>query len=612
MRISVMLCGLMVAALSGPSAAADGPIDIKILYAGNPSSAREKDFVAHLRTIFKQVDTADYQTFKEEQVAGHDVVIFDWTSVYPRDKEGKVLKNNQDLNYPKVPAISEKYKRPTILIGCAGEMIARQLHLKIDWRCLCLDNFAHEMATSHDLFHKPFEVNPTIQEVPMPADVTPRDGGPTIGKSMRVWKVQERDFPELDPGLISNAYLFEDSPDAEILSAGGVSARGVGSVALGRHGNFFLWGFSAPPGGMTPEGRRCFANAICYIKRFDGQKPVVRQLEKYPFSRNNALLSARGAKAMLDPELFKRKFPTLGPSSEEFEKNRKIQLYFLSQVFPERIRQQGATDPNVYQAWVEENLHWLRPGEDHDGHIEIAVDDDARAVGPPNDKVEQLDACVAMLERGDRAELAMRVLKRYTTENFADAKGWRSWLDTNRSRIFFTEAGGYKFLVAPPSLIPPSRLPRLPLSSAASPTRRDPVVAELECSPGRAGPGEYLTLVVRVQTAPSWHITALEGSTGSEVATSLNLGLPQGVEPEGEWVVPGPDRGPQGRLSYEGTFEFRRRLLVKESAQAGPVTLTCKFGYQACDPSSCHPHASTTLEAKAEVVRERTTVAGPR
>ena len=33
--------------------------------------------------------------------------------------------------------------------------------------------------------------------------------------------------------------------------------------------------------------------------------------------------------------------------------------------------------------------------------------------------------------------------------SFADSDGWRAWLAENREQIFFTDVGGYKFLVAP-------------------------------------------------------------------------------------------------------------------------------------------------------------------
>jgi len=37
-------------------------------------------------------------------------------------------------------------------------------------------------------------------------------------------------------------------------------------------------------------------------------------------------------------------------------------------------------------------------------------------------KIEILDVCVAIIERGDRPELALRLLRRYTTEDFSDAR----------------------------------------------------------------------------------------------------------------------------------------------------------------------------------------------
>ena len=52
-------------------------------------------------------------------------------------------------------------------------------------------------------------------------------------------------------------------------------AKEVQPVAIARHGNFFLWGFSAQPSDMTLEAQKCFLNAVCYIKKFDGQKPIV-------------------------------------------------------------------------------------------------------------------------------------------------------------------------------------------------------------------------------------------------------------------------------------------------------------------------------------------------
>jgi hypothetical protein len=118
----------------GSTARADEPIDLKVLYAGNPGSDREKDFKSFLEDHFAQVATTHYGKFREEDAKGYDVVIFDWTSIYPRDAQGKIDEKVDVLDLPPPPELSEKYDRPTILIGAAGGSLGKSLRLKLDWR----------------------------------------------------------------------------------------------------------------------------------------------------------------------------------------------------------------------------------------------------------------------------------------------------------------------------------------------------------------------------------------------------------------------------------------------------------------------------------------------
>jgi hypothetical protein len=114
---------------------ADEPARLKVLYAGNPGSDREKDFKALLEKHFAEVGTTDYRKFKDGDAKGYDAVILDWTSIYPRDQDGKISKTFNGLKTPDPrPEISEGYDRPTILIGAAGGFVAQGLRLKIDWR----------------------------------------------------------------------------------------------------------------------------------------------------------------------------------------------------------------------------------------------------------------------------------------------------------------------------------------------------------------------------------------------------------------------------------------------------------------------------------------------
>ncbi len=57
----------------------------------------------------------------------------------------------------------------------------------------------------------------------------------------------------------------------------GVCTKDVGAVALGRHGNYFLWGFGSSPVKMTDEAKKVFVNAVAYIEQFGGKPPITRK-----------------------------------------------------------------------------------------------------------------------------------------------------------------------------------------------------------------------------------------------------------------------------------------------------------------------------------------------
>jgi hypothetical protein len=129
--IAFVLTGLA----STTPAQADERFGLDVLYAGNPGSEREKDFTTLLNRYFTKVSATDYRRFTAESAKGHDVVILDWTSIYPRDEHGKIAEKFDRLNSPDpIPQVTESYDRPTILIGAAGGWVAQRVRLKIDWR----------------------------------------------------------------------------------------------------------------------------------------------------------------------------------------------------------------------------------------------------------------------------------------------------------------------------------------------------------------------------------------------------------------------------------------------------------------------------------------------
>lgn len=274
------------------------------------------------------------------------------------------------------------------------------------------------MDSKHAIFHRPYEVTLKFEDAPIPSNYAGYPETKALGKTVPVWRVQTvAPGRELDFGVVSDPYGFEDSPDAELISSG-LNSKGPRSVAIGRHGNFFLWGFTGAPSQMTPEARRVFVNSLVYIHRFDRKPPLVRRV-----SRSRDWIN-----------------PYLGFA----ERSNSASGY--RQWFPERLVTEFGADAAKYRAFYTAQLNAVLFSPEAKG---FDVDPEVLAAGGSNRSVDMLERCVVMLERRESADLALRLLRRYTDVNFLDAAGWRKWLDQNKSRLFFSDVGGYKFFVNP-------------------------------------------------------------------------------------------------------------------------------------------------------------------
>ena len=122
-------------ALLGSAAHAAEKANVKVLYAGNVDSPRAKDFTSFLAKHFVQVTPVDLRKLRDADAQGHDVVLVDWTSIYPRDKDGKISRDKQapSMSMPPAVQLSRDFDRPTILIGAAGGQFSQGRNLKIDW-----------------------------------------------------------------------------------------------------------------------------------------------------------------------------------------------------------------------------------------------------------------------------------------------------------------------------------------------------------------------------------------------------------------------------------------------------------------------------------------------
>jgi hypothetical protein len=270
-----------------------------------------------------------------------------------------------------------------------------------------------------------------MEEIETPKHYGKYPEGEGLEAKMKAWRVHPDTLAEKNYGLVSDGYGFEDSPDCERIS-GGVNSKGPGAVALGRQGNWFLWGFCAAPAEMTESAKRAFLNTVVYMKRFDGQPAVVAKTSS---SRQWAYVYAG---LLADEE---------GAIRTHYQKS-----------FDPRILEATGADPKKVKAYLKQNEAWIvweeyeepatsdtRPARKSK---RVVIDEDAKALGVANSDPKLLETCVAMLEKGDRKEVAAKILGRYTDQKHgADAAAWRKWLDANRARLYFTDTGGFRFRV---------------------------------------------------------------------------------------------------------------------------------------------------------------------
>jgi hypothetical protein len=292
------------------------------------------------------------------------------------------------------------------------------------------------MVAAHEIFQKPFKVEFESEEIETPEHYADYPEGKLLPKKLGVWRVHADPPKEKNYGLVSGGYGFTDTPDCEFISSG-VNSKGPTSVALGRQGNWFLWGFCVAPSEMTESAQRAFLNTVVYMKRFAGQKPLVTHpTQSRKWAHVYASILAKG-----------------------FEKDEEeVRTYFTKLFDPKLLADAGDAKnlPKVleqndgYLFWATNEKPESKPAESRPTGpaTRIAIDEDALALGIANNDPALLERCVAMLEKGEKTDRAVRLLERYTDQKLgADAGAWRKWLDANKNGLYFTDTGGFRFRV---------------------------------------------------------------------------------------------------------------------------------------------------------------------
>lgn len=427
-------------------------------------------FKSYLEMYFTTVKTVDVRQYDMQMSAGYDVTIFDevikpWKQrVYER-KEGRTI-------YEPARYLSEDFDRAAIFIGHVAPTMGESVGSKLDWHCLCLDADAHNIVSGHPIFNQPFKVRLTFSKKTTPKNYFLFPSGKDLQDKMPMWRVQKEGYKDENGyrvGLVSRRAGFTDSPDAEYI-AGGVNTKDAGAVAIGRHGNFFLWGFSGSPDYMTDEAKLVFANAVVYMKSFNGQKPIARKYKPTIAVRDEVIddILYRISKEAFDHYLKYEEennkqmalhIATLQKKKDDGGAMSEMELAILKNnttpvepsTWPKYFRMMASSffkeeyveNPDALKAFLQNNREYMHT----DGQYAIKIDEDAKELGISNRDIKLLYKAVEILQKGEQAEMAKRILSRYTKEKFETANEWKQWLDTNKKKLFFTDSGGYIWLV---------------------------------------------------------------------------------------------------------------------------------------------------------------------
>lgn len=616
------------------------PNEIKVLYLGGQSEwsngeyggdkpyteeefaklvqDRMDGFGAMLREYFDSVTVMRAADWTPEISAAYDVTIFD--GVPPKLEDRRTEEDEYGPRYISPRYLPDDYEYATITIGSIGEYIGRRLGIKNDWYCLCLDADAHGMNLDHQIFKGPFTTDITLEKQPTPENAFHYQYffDEPLPDSVMMWRVNTKGYitdEGFKPGMVSRPWGYADSPDSEVISSG-VCAKTIDAVALGRHGNFFTWGFIGGPQYMTPEAQKVFANAVVYMAGHKGA-PITRKMDDRrafrDYTKELAYLIKRSsyeARCKSDSAFYAERRALRAAALEKKAKGEKLtekeSIYAAEDDLPPYVAP-------TYESYLKRYAKELYDeyGNDESKYLEmlqgeydyiyglpafyrIEVDQDAKAWGIPNNDIRLIEKAVECLEKGEEVDRANRVLERYTLCEFTEPAQWRNWLDTYHEKIFFTESGGWLFMVNEPGApgndykaIERRRQAKKDALAAEEAAANAPLDATnpVGCTATAKNIGnDKWEVRISMKILPGYHVYDKVAASDAYKALGISFTLPGGCELVGEVKKqPAKPFGTTGTTVYEDDTEFVQ--IVKSVSK--PETLTCEISYQCCDAHTC-------------------------
>ncbi|HUR27101.1 MAG TPA: hypothetical protein VM509_02875 [Planctomycetota bacterium] len=403
------------------------------------------------------------------------------------------------------------------------------------------------LRPEHELFQKPFPVAPAVERTPTPDNF--KKWKPTVGDTVPTFLVFESyDEKKDEPGLVTSDLGFEDVPDAERI-LGGINMKGPDYAAVARHGSFVMWGFHTLPAELTDTGRKLYLNTLAYATAHRGA--WVESLRLRPARTD--LEAALGIFLGLYPEA---------------ERKGMLKRHFAGEEIPDAL----LTDRAAGRAWYAERAPFLHPaddGSDWSTAFQLAVDAQCKELGLANDSLAFLDALAARLAKDPHDALASALVARYVP---GVAQGdFGAWLAQERTKLYFTETGGWIWRVRG------TRVKSPVLRNTSELVEDDPVRVKAEAS--------ETTLVVTLRIRDGWHVSSPKATEGQPVVVALAEGSAFVVDGEARFA----DEEEGGVLRDPAEIKIPIRRVARGDALLVDVT------YTACDAKSCRPPRTVRL-----------------
>lgn len=539
------------------------------------ANKRGEEYIDFLSQYFSKVDLVYSDSYSYTLSDKYDVTILDDLPA-PIDtldlgiyRNGKsIVRGGKAMMYPRY--LPEDFNRALIVMGDMTDDLTYMIPSKFMTQCHCIQyGYGFNTNTDHIIFNSPIKVNLEYNKVHTPKNFKKYYSGKDLPDEIDVWWAQTESAGDSKGYWIGQILVglgFDDSPGCEFITSSN-SVKDISGMALGRNANMFHWGFSASPAFMTEQAKKVFVNTIHYMSQFNEMRSITNYKANSRLWANE--FCYKKTHKLLDLE---NEYKSTGNAKTD-----STYLYYK----------------NNHPYFYGEGMSPI-----------LKVDEDAKSLGIANNDIRILEKCIQMLARGNEKNKVLRILHHYTEFDFTTAREWKNWYEIYKDYLFFSELGGYKFIIDTynhPELnqrhvVSTEKKPKVQLINSECNNEDEKLQIEGKLLP-KIG-GNY-TLELCLNIKDGWHIYADMPDDGMFIKTKIDITIPSGINKID--ILQKPKTQPYQELDgvtlYKGEAVFKQELLIDEiNFKEGQIV--CSVYYQACNDYMCAPPVERQIKLR--------------